>query len=195
MRTLNYNDSVALYGKNYPQTPMGVRLGIWAGGDPTLNSNGTVEWAGGVTNYKEGPFTMTVASLYVEDFSTGKSYTYGDKTGSWESIQITPGNSTIYEELYSPHGLAGHFNALSKAAKLGIAIAAISVAAILLGLLMFCCFKQRRAGRRERAIADAEWERNQNELQQYKRMHFSEQAINPRMPGMPAMSGTGYQKI
>jgi len=172
---------------------MGVRLGIWAGGDPTANSNGTVEWAGGVTNYKQGPFTMTVASLYIEDFSTGKSYTYGDKTGSWESIQIAAGNSTIYERLYAPHGISGQFNALSKAAKLGIAIAAISVTAILLALLIFCCIKQRRAGRREAAIADAEWERNQNELQQYKRMHFSEQALHPRMPGMPGKPG--YQKI
>jgi len=169
---------------------MGVRLGIWAGGDPTGNSNGTVEWAGGVTNYKEGPFTMTVAGLYVEDFSTGKSYTFGDKTGSWESIQIEAGNSTIAERLHSPHGISGHYLALSKTAKLGIAIAAISVTAILLALLVFCCIKQRRAGRRERAIADAEWERNMNELQQYKRMHFSEQAIHPRVPGKP-----GYQKI
>ena len=43
VRTLNYNDSIALNGKTYPQTPMTVRLGIWAGGDPTENPNGTVE--------------------------------------------------------------------------------------------------------------------------------------------------------
>lgn len=33
-------------GYNYPQTPMYLKIGIWAGGDPTENSNGTVEWAG-----------------------------------------------------------------------------------------------------------------------------------------------------
>ena len=88
MRTLNYNDSVALYGKNYPQTPMYVKIGSWAGGDSTENSNGTVEWAGGETNYKDGPFTMVVESIQVEDFSSGSSYSYGDTTGSWESIKI-----------------------------------------------------------------------------------------------------------
>ena len=88
IRTLNYNDSLTNYGKNFPQTPMYVKIGIWAGGDPTENPNGTVEWAGGKTDYSQGPFTMTLQSIEVEDFSSGASYTYGDKTGSWESIQI-----------------------------------------------------------------------------------------------------------
>lgn len=43
VRTLHYKD--ALGGYNFPQTPMNVRLGIWAGGDPS-NNNGTIEWAG-----------------------------------------------------------------------------------------------------------------------------------------------------
>ena len=34
--------------RNYPQTPMRVSLGIWAGGDPSL-PKGTREWAGGDT--------------------------------------------------------------------------------------------------------------------------------------------------
>lgn len=88
VRTLEYDD--ALQGRNFPQTPMHLRLGIWAGGDPTENSNGTVEWAGGDTDYTKGPFTMTVASVEVEDYSVGaKSYTYGNTSGSWESIEIT----------------------------------------------------------------------------------------------------------
>lgn len=86
VRTLKYED--ALNGKNFPQTPMNVRIGIWAGGDPELNSNGTVEWAGGETNYKKGPFTMTVSSLYIADYSTGSSYSYGDTTGDYSSIKI-----------------------------------------------------------------------------------------------------------
>jgi len=67
---------------------MYVKIGIWAGGDPTENSNGTVQWAGGETEYSDGPFTMVVQSIEIEDFSSGSSYTYGDKTGSWESIKI-----------------------------------------------------------------------------------------------------------
>lgn len=31
---------------------------------------------------------MHVKSVYVEDASSGKEYVYGDKTGSWESIEI-----------------------------------------------------------------------------------------------------------
>lgn len=77
-------------GYNYPQTPMFVRLGIWAGGDTTLNSIGTVQWAQGETDYSQGPFTMYVTQCRISDYSSGKEYTYGDKTGSWESIVITP---------------------------------------------------------------------------------------------------------
>jgi beta-glucanase (GH16 family) len=72
----------------YPQTPMRISMGIWAGGDPTL-PEGTRQWAGGDTDYKQGPFNMYVKSAQITDFSEGKEYTYGDKTGSWESIRIT----------------------------------------------------------------------------------------------------------
>lgn len=40
LRELKYAD--ALGGKNYPQTPMNIRLGIWAGGDSKNNNNDTV---------------------------------------------------------------------------------------------------------------------------------------------------------
>lgn len=87
----------------YPQSPMMVRIGIWAGGDPN-NSPGTirecdtlmfasyplanvsVEWAGGQTDYSKGPYTMYLKSASVTDYSTGKSYSYSDKSGSWQSI-------------------------------------------------------------------------------------------------------------
>jgi len=85
VRTLPY--AAADGGYNYPQTPMTVRLGIWAGGDPTENQPGTVEWAGGVTDYSKGPFTMYVQSATVNDFSTGKEYVYSDHSGSWQSIK------------------------------------------------------------------------------------------------------------
>lgn len=85
VRTLKYEDAVD--GKNFPQTPMNLRIGIWAGGDPTENSNGTIEWAGGETDYKEGPFSMIVDSVYVEDYSSGSAYSYGDTTGSYSSIK------------------------------------------------------------------------------------------------------------
>lgn len=74
--------------RNYPQTPMRLSLGIWAGGDPSL-PNGTREWAGGDTNYADGPFTMYVKSARVTDYGGGSEYAYGDMTGTWESIKVT----------------------------------------------------------------------------------------------------------
>lgn len=87
VRTLLYDE--ALGGYNYPQTPMTLRMGIWAGGDPT-ETPGTIEWAGGLTNYSEGPFTMYVQSVEVNDFTTGSAYEYVGYSGSWESIKALP---------------------------------------------------------------------------------------------------------
>lgn len=70
----------------YPQTPMRLSLGIWAGGDPSL-PEGTRQWAGGDTDYSKGPYTMFVRSAQVHDFSSGKEYVYSDNSGSWQSIQ------------------------------------------------------------------------------------------------------------
>ena len=84
VRTLPY--AAANNGYDYPQTPMTVRLGIWAGGDAG-NSNGTIEWAGGLTDYSKGPYTMYVQSATVNDFSSGKAYEYSDHSGSWQSIK------------------------------------------------------------------------------------------------------------
>ncbi|RMX74705.1 hypothetical protein D0869_12337, partial [Hortaea werneckii] len=49
VRTLTYDDPTTLGGKNYPQTPMRVKLGSWCGG--CAEAEGTVEWAGGKTTF------------------------------------------------------------------------------------------------------------------------------------------------
>ncbi|KAF5696888.1 murein transglycosylase [Fusarium globosum] len=85
VRTLKYAD--ALGGENYPQTPMRVKLGIWAGGDPD-NAEGTIEWAGGETDYSAGPYTMTVQKITIENLNPAESYTYSDETGSYKSIEF-----------------------------------------------------------------------------------------------------------
>ncbi|KAF4631519.1 hypothetical protein G7Y89_g6603 [Cudoniella acicularis] len=74
----------------YPQTPMRVKFGAWSGGDSS-NPAGTISWARGPTDYSKGPFTMTVQSIAVTDYSTGTQYTYGDTSGSWGSIQAVGG--------------------------------------------------------------------------------------------------------
>ncbi|CAI7601621.1 unnamed protein product [Penicillium pancosmium] len=74
----------------YPQTPMMVKVGVWAGGDPN-NAQGTIDWAGGETDYSKGPYSMYMKSMTVTDYSTGNSYSYGDKTGDWSSITADGG--------------------------------------------------------------------------------------------------------
>lgn len=85
VRTLAYADANG--GSNYPQTPMRVKLGIWAGGDPS-NAEGTIQWAGGETDYDDGPFTAYIQSVSITNYNPASSYTYGDLTGSYESIVL-----------------------------------------------------------------------------------------------------------
>ncbi|OJD18975.1 hypothetical protein AJ78_01003 [Emergomyces pasteurianus Ep9510] len=77
-------------GASYPQTPMQVKAGVWAGGDPS-NPPGTIEWAGGPTDYSAGPYVMGLKSITVTDYSTGKEYRYTDKSGNWPSIEAVGG--------------------------------------------------------------------------------------------------------
>jgi hypothetical protein len=88
LRRLNYADAVG--GKNYPQTPCNVRLGVWAGGDVANNDPGVIQWAGGETNFKDGPFSMAVQAVYVKDNQTAKSYSWADmdSSGDWQKVKI-----------------------------------------------------------------------------------------------------------
>lgn len=70
--------------EGYPQTPMYLRTGVWVPGN---SDQGTVEWAGGAADMSKGPYSMYIKSLIVTDYSTGTSYSYQGKSGSWESIQ------------------------------------------------------------------------------------------------------------
>ncbi|KAK7550734.1 concanavalin A-like lectin/glucanase domain-containing protein [Phyllosticta citricarpa] len=82
--------SAALNGANYPQTPMAVKLGIWAGGD---SSNGywTREWAGGNTTYSAAagmPWTMTVEKVSITNYNPAVAYNWTDTSGDSDSIVL-----------------------------------------------------------------------------------------------------------
>ncbi|KGO65918.1 Concanavalin A-like lectin/glucanases superfamily [Penicillium italicum] len=94
LRTLSYNDAKS--GTRYPQTPLNVRIGIWAGGDPS-NSEGTIEWAGGITDYSKGPFTMYIKDVTIVNYNPAESYTWSDQTGSYESIEFTGSTNSTSE--------------------------------------------------------------------------------------------------
>ena len=85
IRTLKYEDANG--GKNYPQTPSDVRLGIWPGGDS--ESEGTRDWAGGEIDYSQAPFDMVVKSVRVRDATNATEYVWTDRTGDWKSIKAT----------------------------------------------------------------------------------------------------------
>lgn len=82
VRQLKASDAEA---GQYPQTPMQVKFGSWAGGDPA-NAPGTIAWAGGLVDYTTGPYTMYVKAVAVTDYSTGTSYSYDGTAGTWQSI-------------------------------------------------------------------------------------------------------------
>ncbi|KAI7163702.1 hypothetical protein D0865_08457 [Hortaea werneckii] len=86
VRTLTYDDPTTLGGKNYPQTPMRVKLGSWCGG--CAEAEGTVEWAGGKTTFDNAPYIMYVKSVEITNNNPAKAYKYGDKSGSYESIKL-----------------------------------------------------------------------------------------------------------
>ncbi|KAI1380059.1 glycoside hydrolase family 16 protein [Hypoxylon crocopeplum] len=154
---------------NYPQTPMKLSLGIWAGGDPD-QPKGTIEWAGGVTDYSK-PYTMYVQSAHVEDYSTGKEYSYGDHSGTWQSIKIASGNSTAVESINKEpeKSISEKWNELPASTKSGVYAGAGGVGALLFIALIYYSIKQRRRGKQEAALAAQRQEQERMELERFKR--------------------------
>lgn len=75
----------------WPQTPMQVKLGTWAGGHPD-NEEGTIEWAGGETDFGAAPFVGWYKSVKVVDYCGGKDgakeYVWKDDSGTQASIEV-----------------------------------------------------------------------------------------------------------
>lgn len=123
-----------------------------------------------VANVEQGPYTMYVKNVRVSDYSTGSKYTYGDQTGSFQSIKITPGNSTIAEILSKPppKSLKQRWAGLPSGAKIAVGASIGAFLAIILVAWAFCCIKQRRAGKREGALVEAAYEKDTAELMRYR---------------------------
>ena len=92
VRTLNYAESDG-NGKYFPQTPMNIRVGNWDGGNS--DAVGTRQWAlqtadeNARSDMSGAPYTQAVSYIKVTDAANNAtSYTYGDKTGSWQSIKV-----------------------------------------------------------------------------------------------------------
>ncbi|UNI18412.1 hypothetical protein JDV02_004683 [Purpureocillium takamizusanense] len=161
--------------ENYPQTPMRMSVGIWAGGDPSL-PEGTRKWAGGDTDYGSGPYTMYLKAARVTDFSSGKEYSYGDRSGSWHSIKIAAGNSTALEALNKEpdKSISEKWAALPSSTKIGIYAGAGGFVALAGGALLFYFLRQRRRGAREARLAEERAAAERHEME-----HFQKKGINP----------------
>ncbi|KAM0247061.1 hypothetical protein ACHAP5_004341 [Fusarium lateritium] len=95
VRTLNAADATRP-GYEMPQTPMQLKLGTWVAGGKDSNE-GTVEWVGGYTDFKQAPFDAYYRSITIVDYAGkdapgqakgAKEYVWSDKSGSFESIKV-----------------------------------------------------------------------------------------------------------
>ncbi|PNY25551.1 glycosidase crf1 [Tolypocladium capitatum] len=98
VRTLTYQ--AAKGGSTFPQTPMQVKLGTWVAGGKNAPV-GTVQWAGGYTDFSKAPFLGYYKSIAITDYAGKdkpanggvKEYIYGDNTGTYQSIKVVGGDS------------------------------------------------------------------------------------------------------
>ena len=126
---------------------------------------------------------MTVQSLKVVDAQTNVSwYSYTDRTGSWESVKMTDGESNAFKALHektSYEKAQQQWQGLSTGAKIGIAGGVVGFFALCLIAFAFYCVKQRKAGKMEKERADKEWDGHQAELMEYRnRMKRGDFAIH-----------------
>lgn len=68
VRQLNYNDAKG--GSTFPQTPCQLKLGNWVAGRQGA-AKGTVDWAGGYTDFSQAPFHAYYKSITVTDYHKG----------------------------------------------------------------------------------------------------------------------------
>ncbi|OAA51673.1 cell wall glucanosyltransferase Mwg1 [Metarhizium rileyi] len=91
----------ATVGKDFPQSPMQIKLGSWCAGTEETRK-GTREWAGGFTDFSKAPFNAYYKSVTIVDYAGKdspanggiKEYVYGDRSGSWESIKVVKGDGS-----------------------------------------------------------------------------------------------------
>jgi beta-glucanase (GH16 family) len=184
---------------NYPQTPMRMSLGIWAGGSPN-EPEGVIEWAGGKTDFSKGPYNMYVKSVYVEDATSGKDYTYGDHSGTWQSIKVADGNSTALETITTPdssgsESISQKWNNMSSGAHIAVYAGAGAGAALLFGTMLFYCIRQRRIGARTAKMEAEKAEADRLEMERFKRDGIDPDSLNNEAVDYNAkdMKGSTYE--
>ena len=68
---------------------MFLKFSLWSVED---DDEGTIAWAGGAASFSEGPFTMHIKNLKVQDYSKALTYSYGNlRDGNWLDLRADGG--------------------------------------------------------------------------------------------------------
>lgn len=78
------------------------------------------------------------------------------------------GTSAAYDELYGVHGVSGHWAAMPAATRGGIIAGALGGFAVCAGAFIFWCLKKRNQGAKAHKLEDDTWQKEQEELLEYK---------------------------
>ncbi len=69
---------------------------------------------------------------------------------------------------------------LPQGARIAIIAGPLGFLALMIVIGCFCCLKQRKLGRRERAIEDAQWEKDHAEMMVFKKQYAAGGPKSPR---------------
>jgi beta-lactamase regulating signal transducer with metallopeptidase domain len=86
------------------------------------------------------------------------------------------------------------WKSLSNSAKVAIFCSVAGVLLVAIAVMTFCCIRQRRAGKKERAIADAEFEKGTTELLAF-RAEMNRQRTMRMQNTSGGFGGTGHQRF
>ncbi|KAJ5173808.1 Concanavalin A-like lectin/glucanases superfamily [Penicillium coprophilum] len=98
IRTLSSDDAQS--GTRYPQTP---------------HEQGTIQWAGGLTDYSKVPYTMYIKDVTIVNYNPAESYTWSDQSGSAESIKFTGSTNSTSSTASKPSVVGSLITAASTA--------------------------------------------------------------------------------
>ncbi|OLL23572.1 Acyl-protein thioesterase 1 [Neolecta irregularis DAH-3] len=85
VRTLTKASTLTNGVYQYPQSPSQIKIGSWVAGVPGT-AEGTIQWAGGLTDFSQAPFTMVVRRFDVKSYTPTSSYSFSGTSGLADSI-------------------------------------------------------------------------------------------------------------
>jgi hypothetical protein len=94
----------------------------------------------------------------------------------------------------SAQSAAQRWRSLSDSAKIGIFCSVAGVLLVAIGIMAFCCVKQRRAGKKERMLADAEFEKGTAELLAFRAEMHRQRTLRAQVE-KGGLGGNGYQRF